>query len=47
VTGLLGVLGRAAEKKLVALPEAFERLLKTSFRIDPRFLRALLAQYSQ
>jgi predicted nucleic acid-binding protein len=47
VTGLLGVLGRAAEKKLVALPDAFDRLLQTSFRADPRFLRALLARYSQ
>jgi len=47
VTGLLGVLGRAAERKWVALPEVFERLLQTSFRTDPQFLKALLAQYSQ
>lgn len=47
VTGLLGVLGRAAEKNLIVLSEAFERLRQTSFRTDTRLLKALLDRHDR
>ncbi|MCW5853404.1 MAG: DUF3368 domain-containing protein [Anaerolineae bacterium] len=45
ITGLLGVLGTAAEWGLVDLPVAVERLRQTSFRASPRVLKALLDRY--
>ena len=42
VTGLLGALDLAAERGLLALPEAVERLRSTSFRVEPRLLKLLL-----
>jgi predicted nucleic acid-binding protein len=42
VTGLLGVLDMAAERGLLALPEAVESLRRTSFRVEPRLLKLLL-----
>lgn len=47
VTGLLGLLGQAAERELVSLPDVFERLQRTSFRTTPKFLRTLLDRYSR
>ncbi|MEO6192876.1 MAG: DUF3368 domain-containing protein [Thermoanaerobaculia bacterium] len=46
VTGLLGILDRAAEKGLVSLPDAFERLQRTSFRTTPQFLQNLLDKHA-
>lgn len=45
VTGLLGLIGEAAKRKLVYLPDVFERLRQTSFRTTPQFLQALLDKY--
>jgi predicted nucleic acid-binding protein len=45
VTGLLGILDRAAEKGLISLPDTIERLQKTSFRADPKLLGALLERH--
>ncbi len=43
VVGTLGVLVEAAERDLVAFPEALDRLLReTSFYITPQFRQALL-----
>lgn len=39
--GTLAVLGIAAERKLVALDDALDRLQKTNFRMSPRLLKAL------
>ena len=39
--GTLGVLGLAAERKLVALGEALDRLQKTNFRASPGLLKRL------
>ncbi|HEX4964713.1 MAG TPA: DUF3368 domain-containing protein, partial [Thermoanaerobaculia bacterium] len=47
VTGLLGVLGRAADRKLIVLSQAFERLRQTTFRTEPRFLKAFLDRYDR
>lgn len=44
VTGLLGLLGEAAKRKLVYLPDVFERLQRTSFRTNPGLLQALLGE---
>jgi predicted nucleic acid-binding protein len=43
-TGTLGVLARAAARKLVDLPPAVERLKATNFRCSPTLLDALLAR---
>jgi predicted nucleic acid-binding protein len=42
VIGTLGVLDEAAERGLLNLPEALERLERTCFRAPPTLLRALL-----
>jgi predicted nucleic acid-binding protein len=42
VTGLLGILVTAADRGLVELREALERLRQTSFRADPKLLSSLL-----
>lgn len=44
VTGLLGLLSKAAERGLVDLPEAIERLRKTHFRVDDQLLKQILNQ---
>lgn len=46
VTGTLGVLKEAAERGLVDLPVAVERLKQTNFRVSPRLLRLLLKNHS-
>jgi len=42
VTGTLGILKEAAERGLVDLPAAVERLRRTNFRASPRLLQLLL-----
>jgi predicted nucleic acid-binding protein len=42
VTGTLGVLRLAAQRKLIRLPDAFARLSRTNFRVAPRLLEELL-----
>ena len=37
--GTLGVVGIAAERKLVELEDAIDRLEKTNFRASPRLLK--------
>ncbi len=44
VTGLLGLLSKAAERGLVELPEAIERLRKTHFRVADQLLKQILNQ---
>lgn len=39
--GTLGVIGLAAERKLVALEDALDRLQQTNFRASPRLLKAV------
>lgn len=39
--GTLAILGIAAERKLVSLEDALDRLQQTNFRMKPRLLRAL------
>ncbi len=46
VTGLLGVLDRAAAQGLLDLRAAVGRLRKTSFRAHPRLLKDLLDRHS-
>lgn len=45
VTGLIGVLVEAHQKKLLNLTDAVESLLQTSFRIKPAFLKQILDQH--
>ena len=45
VTGTLGVLGLAAERGLLNLPEAFERLKRTSFRYRSEVMEQLLRRF--
>jgi predicted nucleic acid-binding protein len=42
VVGTIGVLDQAAKRDLIVLPEMFDRLRNTSFRIDERLLQRLL-----
>jgi predicted nucleic acid-binding protein len=44
VTGTLGVLQRAAERRLLDLPQVIMRLQSTNFRASPEVIRALLEQ---
>ncbi len=39
--GTLAVIGLAAERNLVALEDALDRLQKTNFRVSPRLLKAV------
>jgi len=43
-TGTLGILARGAERGLIDLPGALERLRRTNFRIRPEILEQLLQQ---
>jgi hypothetical protein len=47
VAGLLGLLVEAANRKLLDLPSAIERLAKTSFRCSPILLRSLLEHFER
>ena len=42
ITGLIGVLDRAASARMVELEAAVARLIRTNFRISPRLLELLL-----
>jgi predicted nucleic acid-binding protein len=44
IAGTLGVLDAAAARGLVGLPDALDRLAKTSFRISPKLLQQLRAR---
>ena len=46
VTGTLGVLSLAAERRLIKLAEAFERLKRTNFRYRQEILNHLLEKRS-
>ena len=46
VTGILGVLGEAATRRLVELAPAIDRLRRTSFRSSPALLKATLDRFS-
>ena len=45
LTGLLGVLEEAAERRLLDLPEAVEALRATSFRASPSLLKSILERH--
>jgi predicted nucleic acid-binding protein len=47
VSGTIGVLERAAERGLIVLTHAFQRLSQTNFRIAPEVLRNALERDSQ
>jgi len=46
VIGTLGVLAAAAEKRLLNLPQAVDRLKATTFRASPRLYEALLKRFA-
>ena len=46
ITGLLGLLDRAADLGLIDMFDAIEKLEKTTFRVSKRLLASLLAKYS-
>ena len=45
VTGLLGILDRAATVRLIDLPTVLSRLNQTNFRIAPRLLKIVLDKH--
>jgi len=45
ITGLLGILDLAAQRGLVDLPAAVDRLRSTSFRVAPSLLHSLLGRH--
>lgn len=45
VTGLIGILDRAATVKLIEIPQVVARLAQTNFRIAPRLLKLLLEKH--
>ncbi|MDB9311786.1 DUF3368 domain-containing protein [Spirulina sp. CS-785/01] len=45
VVGLLGILGQAAQQKIIDFPTAINRLQSTNFRIAPSLLTSLLDKY--
>ena len=46
VTGVLGILAEAASRGLLDLPQAVDRLTRTSFRYSPALLKELLDRFS-
>lgn len=44
VAGTIGILERAATNGLLGLPEAFERLLQTNFRVSDQIVEDALAR---
>jgi len=42
ITGLLGILARAAEKDLIDLADTLDRLGRTNFRAEPKLFKLLL-----
>ena len=47
VTGTLGVLNRAAQRRLVDLADAFDRIKRTNFRYRQETMDALLAEWER
>lgn len=47
VTGTLGVLGEAATRGLIDLPNAIEALSGTNFRCAPALLKAMLERFGR
>ena len=47
VTGILGVLGEAATRRLVNLADAIDRLRRTTFRCSPALFKATLERYGK
>ncbi len=47
VTGVLGVLAEAASRGLLNLPEALDRLTRTSFRYSPALLKEVLGRFPE
>jgi predicted nucleic acid-binding protein len=47
ITGLLGILDRAATLTLIDLPKAVERLRKTNFHVAPWLLKDLLDRHAR
>ena len=45
ITGLLGILGVAANRNLINFAGAIERLQETNFYVSPRLIQALLERY--
>lgn len=45
VTGVLGVLDRAAQQNLVDFPQTIAALKKTTFRASTKLIESLLSQY--
>ena len=45
VTGLLGILDRAAQQNLVDFSEAIAALKETTFRASSKLIESLLARY--
>ena len=41
LSGTLGVIGLAVERKLVGLEDALDRLQKTNFRVSPRVVKSM------
>jgi predicted nucleic acid-binding protein len=46
VSGTLGVLDRAAERRMIVMPEALDRLQRTTFRAPLRLMRQLREKYA-
>lgn len=46
VTGTLGILGEGAQRALVDLPAAIDRLRRTNFRCSPTLLKATLDRFT-
>ncbi len=47
ITGLLGILVEFATKGWIDLPDAIDRLQKTTFRASPRLLKSILDKFSE
>jgi predicted nucleic acid-binding protein len=47
VTGLLGILVEFASKRWIDLPDAIDRLQKTTFRASPRLLKSILDKFQE
>lgn len=46
LTGLLGILDEAANRQLIQMPEAIDKLKATSFRASPTLLKSLLQRHT-
>lgn len=47
IIGTLGILALAAERDLLNLPEAIDRLTRTTFHVTPTLLRMLLERHAE